>query len=87
LAYAFLTEGASGVITTGKGVAEVGLTLVGAALRVRFAAVLALRALGFLAGLAGDLRAGVAVGMQVIMHLTLSFYKQGVDKWINRYTC
>ena len=51
-----MTEGASGVMTTGNGVAEVGLTL-GAALRVLvergFAAVLALRALVLRAGFLG----------------------------------
>ncbi len=78
-AYASLTEGASGVMTTGKGVAEVGF--VGAALRVLgergFAGVLALRVLVLRAGFAGvDLATVEAVGMQIQMHLTLISYRQ-----------
>jgi len=73
-AYASLTEGASGVMTTGKGVAEVGF--VGAALRVLgergFAGVLALRVLVLRAGFTDvDLATVEAVGMQNQMHLTL----------------
>ena len=55
------------MMTTGKGVAEVGLTL-GAAFLVLgergFAAVLALRALVLRAGFAGDLETVAVEGMQ-----------------------
>jgi len=61
-------------MTTGNGVAEVGLTL-GAAFLVLgergFAAVLALRALVLRAGFAGvDLETVAVEGMQKQMHLT-----------------
>ena len=67
------------MMTTGKGVAEVGF--VGAALRVLgergFAGVLALRVLVLRAGFAGvDLATVEAVGMQIQMHLTLISYRQ-----------
>ena len=76
-------------MTTGNGVAEVGLTL-GAAFLVLvergFAAVLALRALVLRAGFAGDLETVADEGMQSKMHLTLTFYRQGVDRLPERYT-
>ena len=58
-----MTEGASGVMTTGKGVAEVGL--VGATLRVLAFGGAALRALGLRAcGAEVDLETEAVEGMQ-----------------------